>query len=158
MPITTALNSEKLISSIDNILLEWLTDALGVTATISPIVKQDADIEDMKIPRCEYKTTVPSTSSTGAGALQEEAAWKNVTTEIGFKANSRSDEDEYSVVALGDVLDNYFRSADSTKGRKALGIAGLRKGKLTGPLDGNTKKYYHRRWFLTFRVLATNDV
>ena len=156
MPITTSLSSAKLISSIDNILLEWLTDALGATATIETIVFQDADIESIKLPRCEYKTSVASVSSTGAGALKQEAAWKNVTTEIGFRANSTLHE--YSVVALGDVLDNYFRSDDNTKGRKALGVAGLRKAKLSGPLDGNSKKYYHRRWFLTFRVLATNNV
>jgi hypothetical protein len=152
MAITKTFDSARLEVSIEEMLFEWLTDAFGDTAEIFAGTAQDSDLEGMNVPVCEYQANSSSSRSTGAGALALEAVWKNVTVPIGFK--TRSQNDELDVKNLGDTLFAYFISLDPTKGRKALGVAGMRVATLEGPLDENTEKYYHKRWILTFRVLA----
>lgn len=153
MAITTIFDPAKFRVSIQEMIFEWLTDALGDNVSdITTNTTKDADLEKMDIPICEYKVNSQSSRSTGAGALNREAVFKNITITIGFKA--RSQVDELQLDLLDDILLAYMQSPDPTKGRKALGVAGLRIGLLTGPMDNSSKTYYLHRWILSARVLT----
>lgn len=153
MAITTTFDPTKFRVSIQEMMFEWLTDALGNNVSeITTNTVKDGDLEKMDTPVCEYKVNSPSSRSTGAGALNKEAIFKNVIVTIGFKTRSKNSELELDL--LDDILDNYFRSSDPTKGRKALGVAKLRNARLTGSMDNNNKIYYYHRWILNFRVLV----
>lgn len=155
MTITTSFDSARLRYSIENMIFEWLTDALGsAVSKISANTIQNAEVEDLKKPVCQYSVNSPTSGSTGAGALKQEAVFKNVTIQIEFKTNEMNAKGEAALVDLDDTLDNYFRSLTVTKGRKDLGNNGLRRGRLVGPLDNNSKEYYSHRWVLTVRPLA----
>ncbi len=153
MAITKTFNPTKFRVSIQEIIFEWLTDALGnsVSSITTNTIKDD-DLEKLEKPICQYKVSSPSSRSTGAGALNREAVFKNVTVTIGFKARSQVEELELDL--LDDILLAYYQSPDPTKGRKALGGAKLRHGVLTGPIDNNTKTYYLHRWILSVRPLT----
>lgn len=153
MAITTTFDPAKFRVSIQEMIFEWLTDALGDNVfDITTNTTKDGDLEKLPKPICEYKVNSQSSRSTGAGALNREAVFKNVTITIGFKV--RSQVEELEVDLLDDILLAYMQSSDSTKGRKALGVAGLRNGLLTGPMDNNSKIYYLHRWILSVRPLT----
>lgn len=156
MAITTILDPAKLEETLQKILYEWLADALVIGTDIELItfkVLQDGDKAEMKLPWCECVISFPSKTSTGAGALNKEATFENVSTEITFRGKE-PDGTEFALLKIDDKLRAYFKSPVVTEGRKALGNSGLRFGKLTGPFPANEKTYYVRRWFLTFRVLV----
>jgi len=153
MAITTIFDPTKFRVSIQEMIFEWLTDALGDSVSeITTNTIKDEDLEKLDKSICQYKVSSPSSRSTGAGALNREAVFKNVTVTIGFKARSQVEELELDL--LDDILLAYMQSPDPTKGRKALGVAGLRSGLLTGPMDNNSKIYYLHRWILSVRVLT----
>lgn len=158
MAISTPFAPAAFRISIQNMMQEWLVDALGAPASdgnvsvITSATIQDDDLEKLDVPTCEYRVNSRSGRSTGAGALDTEAVEKMVTVSIGFKTRSKNSEVMLDV--LDDILSYYFQSNDATKGRKALGVAGLRHAVLTGPFDDNTTVYYNHRWVLTFRVIV----
>lgn len=155
MPITTVLSSSELIITLEKIIYEWLTDTscFGTnTVEVCAGIKQDNEADDMKDPWCETVVSVLSNESTGAGACNTESVFKNVSIEIAFR--TKRPADDYDLTVLGDTLDNYFRHA--TKGRPALGAAGIRKANLVGPFPDDNERYYMRRWFLTGRVEVSN--
>ena len=156
MAITTILNSAKLEETLQKILYEWLTDAIGNDVEkITAKVKQDGGAVDMKTPWCEYVITFANNSPTGAGALGREARYENISTEISIRGKE-PDGTEYDLMKIDDKLRDYFKSNNNTKGRIALSKSGLRNAILTGPFPANEKNHYVRRWFLTYRVLVTN--
>ena len=160
MAITTIILSSKFIETVEKVIYEWLidTDCFGTPGTlvekVAAYILQDAEADDMKLPWCEYLVSVVSTEGTGAGALGTESRFKHISVEIGLRAKRPSND--YDLVVLGDKLDNFFRHA--TKGRPALGTAGIRKAELDGPLPDDSDKYYLRRFFLTGRVRVSNEV
>ncbi|HEB26844.1 MAG TPA: hypothetical protein ENI05_03565 [Porticoccus sp.] len=161
MAISTTISSSKFIETVEKVIYEWLADEdcfdedSTDLAEISAGIKQDADVQSMSKPWCEYVVNVVRNESTGAGALGTESVFKHISVEIALR--SKRPSDEYDLVPIGDTLDDYFRSTTATKGRKGLGAAGIRQANLVGPLSDDTKQYYLRRWFLTGRVRVSNE-
>jgi len=156
MAISTTLDSEKLLETLQKIIYEWLNTLFTIGTDVQgiyPYILQDQDAESMKNPWCEYIITIPSQGPTGAGALGTEARFRYPNIEIAFRMKRPGTE--LDLVLLGDKLDNFFRHA--TNGRPALGTAGLRMANLAGPIPDNTIKYYLLRYFLNCRVLVSND-
>ncbi len=154
--ITTALDSAKLLETLEKIIREWLVGFLTVGTDVQgifPYVVQDADAETMEKPWCEYIISIVRTAPTGGGALGTEARFKYPRCEIAFR--TKKNDKELSLVLLGDRLDDHFR--DATNGRPELGKTGLRQADLMGPIKDNSKNYYLQRWFLDFRVLVQNS-
>jgi len=146
------------MQTLEDIIFEWLTDpdcfseALIKKADVYPYIRQDSDRNAMNRPWCEYQIVVRSTESTGAGALNTEARFKNIGIEIALCTAKPSKQ--IDLVILGDILDDFFRNA--THGRPALGQAGFRKAVLTGPNPDHQPKYYQARWFLDGQILVSN--
>ena len=153
--ITTALDSAKLIETLQKMIYEWLIGFLTIGTDVEgvyPRVMQDIDTESMGLPWCEYIMSVPVTAPTGGGALGTEASFEHCRTEIAFR--TKPPGSDLSLVLLSDRLRDRFK--DATNGRPELGAAGLKHASLTGPFSDDSKNYYLQRWFLDFRVLAEN--
>ncbi len=161
MGISTAISSSKFIETVEKVIYEWLTDGScfdsdgSLVKQVHAGMLQDAEAANMTKPWCEFIVTVASNSGTGAGALKTEAVFKHINVEIGLR--SKRPGEDFELIQLGDILDNYFRSSTATLGRKGLGGAGIRRANLVGPFDDDSKNYYLRRWFLTGRVLVSNE-
>ena len=159
MAIVTAIASSNFIETVEKVIYEWLADedcfdeSGDDLAMIHAGIKQDADAQSMIKPWCEYVVNVTRNESTGAGALRTERVFKHISVEIALR--SKKPGTDFGLMQLGDTLDDYFRHA--TKGRPALGTAGIRNANLIGPLSDDTKQYYLRRWFLTGRVRVSNE-
>jgi len=159
MPIVTEISSSQFIETVEKVIYEWLADedcfdeSDSQLADIHAGIKQDADSLSMTRPWCEYVVNVTRNEPTGAGALGTESIFKHINVEIALR--SKRPAKDFELIQLGDTLDDYFRHA--TKGRPALGQAGIRKAILTGPLSDDTKQYYLRRWFLSGRVRVSNE-
>ena len=159
MPIVTTIASNKFIETVEKVIYEWLTDEDCFDSDDRHVddvfagIKQDAEAENMKKPWCEYAVTVTRNQSTGGGAMGTESVFKHISVEIALRCKRPSID--FDLVQLGDILDDYYRNA--TKGRPALGGAGIRHANLTGPFNDDTKQYYLRRWFLAGRVRVSNE-
>ena len=154
--IITTLDSAKLIETLQKMIYEWLNGFLTIDTNVGgiyPRIIQDTDTETMDLPWCEYIMSVPVSAPTGGGALGTEGSFEHCRTEIAFRTKRQGSD--LDLVLLGDKLRDRFK--DATNGRPELGAAGLRQANLTGPFPDNSKNYYLQRWFLDFRVLATNE-
>ncbi len=154
--ITTALDSAKLIETLQKMIYEWLAAFLTIGTDVQdvyPRVMQDVDAETMGLPWCEYIISVPVTAPTGGGALNTEGTFEHCRAEIAFRMKRQGSD--LDLVLLGDRLRARFK--DATNGRPELGAAGLKHANLTGPFPDNGKRYYLQRWFLDCRVLAENS-
>lgn len=160
MGIVTTLDADNLDYTITMIICEWIADTncFGNPTNKERLANVEAAIRqlagELDRPIVSVETVFLRMETTGAGELDGRKEFRHYNTRIQIATSSASlgYAKEIGAIQLGDIMLKHWKHA--TKGKYALGHAGLRKSRLNGPVPDKDKNYYYQHWFLTFVVEA----
>lgn len=159
--MSTTLDQNNLLYSINMIICEWLEGCFGdpedEVNRKAIVVADIPQIEDVKNATVGIETRFVALYPSGAGQSGNQTEFRDYATQIKISVGNQTKDyvGKLGADQLSDLLNNHWKNP--TVGRTALMSKGLRNITLTGPFTESMESRYYHHWFLKYRVQTYYD-